>query len=102
MFYIQSKEPLTHDRHSIVSLVVVYLFTLLSIGSSHLRRVCWKYQTVQERPLGTKYSCVYEFMTKLNMQFYIKRGVCVFFSPILPFSSRVLSDVGAGVCVLAV
>ena len=26
--------------------------------------------------------------------------MCVFFSPILPFSSRVLSDTGAGVCVL--
>ena len=38
----------------------------------------------------------------LNMQFYIKRGMCVCFSPILPFSSRVLSDAGAGVCVLAV
>lgn len=78
LFYIQSKQHLTHDRHLIsVSLVVGYLFMLLSIGSSHVRRVCWKYQTIQERPLGTKYSCVYEFMTKLNMQFYIKRGVCV-------------------------
>ena len=29
--------------------------------------------------------------------------MCVFFSPILPLSSRVvLSDTGAGVCVLAV
>ena len=42
-------------------------------------------------------------MTKLNMQFYINRGVCVCFSPILPFSPRVaLSGSGAGVCVLAV
>ena len=43
----------------------------------------------------------YELMNKLNMQFYII--LCVLFSSILLSSSRtVLSDPGAGVCVLAV
>jgi hypothetical protein len=66
--------------------VVTYSSILVSLSVPRTdRRVTQvfpgdKYQTTQGRPLGKKYSCVYEFMTKLNMKPYIKTGV-VFFTP---------------------